>query len=132
MARSKKTATPAAGPKPAVAARANPHRGESRAAVIKLGGQAYPLMLTMNALVDIEEGLGVPLSQLGQALTTPTVKQVRTLIGALVRGGGADLSDEDVGRQPLNIAVCMAAVQSCFEAAGVFDPDAEPDNSPQM
>ena len=102
----------------------NPHRGEA-----KWG--AYKLCLTLNALVEIEEGLGVSLSKMGSALANPSMKQLRLILGALVRGGGAMVkdgdterppTDDEVGRELLDIPAATRAIEQAFIAAGVFTP----------
>lgn len=124
----------AAAPKPAAV---NPHRGETS---IRLGDKDFPLCLTMNALVEIENAMGVPLAKLGEVLTQPSMTQIRTLIGALVRGGGAKsptrvlqaddeqgerpapLSDEELGAYPFSLDKAIAAIEAAFASAGVFSP----------
>lgn len=129
---------------PALAAapvKLNPHRGET---ALTLGDKSFKLCLTMNALCEIEEAMGVPLARLGEVLAQPSLKQVRTIIGSLVRGGGAlsptrmivdeetgekrpaPMSDEEVGTHPFALDKAISAIEAAFAAAGVFTPsDAE-------
>lgn len=110
------------------APRPNPHRGE----VVWNG---YKLCLTTNALVEIEEGLGANLATIGKALAAPSMKQLRTILAALVRGGGAKVddgegglrppTDEEVGESMLNIPEATAAIEAAFSAAGAFTPTKE-------
>ena len=104
---------------------ANPHRGEA-----KLGD--WKLCLTMNALVEIEEAFAskdadgnlIPanLADLGEVLAKPTTRQVRTLLAALVRGGGNDLSDEEVGAIPFNMEEATKAIEAAFVNGGAYSP----------
>lgn len=119
----------------------NPHRGEA-----KWGN--YKLCLTLNALVEIEEGLGVTLSKMGTALANPSMKQLRLILGALVRGGGATVkdldrefnvpierppTDDEIGRELLDIPQATKAIEQAFVAAGVFTPGKEGDGpAPQL
>lgn len=107
--------------------RINPKRGEQ---LLQLGDKHLKLALTMNALIEIEEGLGVPLAELGVRMANPSVKDLRTMIGALVRGGGTDMTDEEVGRHNFNPDQAGAAILSAFESAGLFQP-VEEGQSPQ-
>ncbi|MDX2277716.1 MAG: gene transfer agent family protein [Hyphomonadaceae bacterium] len=100
---------------------ANKHRGE---VLFRVGDQDYKLCLTMNALVEIEDAFGIPLSKLGSALAQPSMKQLRTILGALVRGGGADLTDEELGASPFDIVAASKAVEEAFIAAQVLKPGA--------
>lgn len=119
-----------------IAPRLNPHRGEAV-------WNGRKLCLTMNALVEIEEGLGVPLSKMGVALANPTMKQLRLILGALVRGGGGvvqeldpeskalgmdvvmttrPITDEEIGSEMLDLAEATKAIEQAFMVAGVFTP----------
>lgn len=110
-----------------VAPKVNPHRGEA-------SWNGFKLCLTMNALVEIEQGLGTKLSKMGAALADPSVEQIRLVLSALVRGGGATvdgrpMTDEEVGAHMLNIHEATQAIEQAFKAAGVFAPD-EPGKAP--
>lgn len=118
----------------------NKYRGE---AAITLGDKTFALCLTMNALVEIEETMGVPLARLGEVLAQPSLKQVRSILGSLIRGGGAKsptrklpaddeqderpapLSDEEVGAYPFALDKAVAAIEAAFAAAGVFSKGEE-------
>lgn len=125
---------------PPKAARANKHRGE---VLMQLGPHEVVLCVNMNVLVDIEEAFGKPIAELGQALSKPSMKQVRTLVAALVRGGGSFLvddgeggkrppTDEEVGAFGFDITAASAAIQQAFEAAGLFEVSADGElTSPQ-
>lgn len=112
---------------PANAMPLNPKRGETG---LKLGDKFYPIALTMNALVEIEEGLGVSIDKLGEALAKPSVKQLRTMLGALVRGGGTAMTDEELGAHPFDPDQAGQAIMASFEAAGLFTPGEA--QAPQM
>lgn len=108
----------------------NPVRGEVG---LKLGDTHYKLCLTLNALIEVEQGLGCKLADMGEALTNPSLLQLRTMLGALVRGGGANMTDEEVGSYPFDAQQASEAIMSTFQSAGLFQPledGAAP--SPQM
>lgn len=75
---------------------ANAHRGEIEAT---LGGQPYTLCLTLGALAELEQAYGgVDLIALAERFETGriTATDAIRIIGAGLRGGGNNLSDEDV------------------------------------
>jgi hypothetical protein len=76
---------------------ANRRRGE---VAIDLGGHRYNLRLTLNALAEIEAALAAPsLAGLGERLAAGRLRSADlvALLAAAMRGGGACLSDEEVG-----------------------------------
>lgn len=126
----------ATAPRTKPAPRINPHRGETLWNGLKL-------CLTVNALVEIEEGLGVPLSQIGVRMAEPKMADLRLILAALARGGGATMeerdddaseatgrdifrtvpiSDLEVGKKLANIQDATTAIEEAFIAAGVFKP----------
>ncbi|MBN9532548.1 MAG: gene transfer agent family protein [Alphaproteobacteria bacterium] len=92
-------------------------RGE---AALTAGGKHYTLVLTLGALAEIEEGLG--LADLSQI--TPRLKHVRAadlaiVTAALLRGGGHNLSPADVLKLGCDLGQLVTAVKAAFEAAGL-------------
>jgi hypothetical protein len=76
----------------------NRHRGEVS---LVLGEQRHVLRLTLQALAEIEASLGAEdLQALGARLGSGRLKaaDVVVLLAAMLRGGGAALSDEAVAR----------------------------------
>lgn len=75
---------------------ANPHRGEIEA---ELDGKTYRLCLTLGALAELEQRLGVPdLLALAERFEQGRIaaSDAIRLIGAGLRGGGNDIADEEV------------------------------------
>jgi hypothetical protein len=76
---------------------ANHRRGEVELA---LGGRSHLLRLTLNALAEIEAGLGVDgLAALGHRLAAGGLRSADlvVMVAAALRAGGANLNDADVG-----------------------------------
>src|SRR5690242_1470349 len=76
---------------------ANVRRGEVE---LTLGGRTHLLRLTLNALAEIEAGLGVDgLATLGRRLAAGGLRSADLLVmvAAALRAGGADLDDAEVG-----------------------------------
>ena len=75
---------------------ANPHRGEIEA---ELDGKTYRLCLTLGALAELEQRLGVPdLLALAERFEEGRIAagDAISVIGAGLRGGGNDIADEKV------------------------------------
>ena len=77
---------------------ANRHRGEIEA---ELGGKTYTLCLTLGALAEIENAYGgEDLLAIAERFESGRIKATDAIrvIGAGLRGGGNDISDDDVQR----------------------------------
>ncbi len=104
-------------------------RGE---VALDAGGRSYRLMLTLGALAEIEDGLGLAnLSEIGVRMKKIRAGDLAVVVAALLRGGGHDLAPADVLRLPCDLGVLVAAVTSAFDAAGLApsaprDGDAAP------
>ena len=97
-------------------------RGE---AALEAGGRHYRLLLTLGALAEIEDGLGLSnLAGLAERFKAIRAADLATVAAALLRGGGHDLSPADVLRLPCDLAALVAAVTRAFEAAGLGAPAA--------
>jgi len=95
----------------------NAIRGE---AGLSAGGTSYRLLLTLGALAEIEDGLGLAdLSQVGARLKHTRAADLAIVAAALLKGGGHDLSPADVLRLPCDLGALVAAVAQAFERAGV-------------
>jgi hypothetical protein len=102
-------------------------RGE---AALVAGGRHYRLLLTLGALAEIENGLGLEsLSQIGTRLTAVRAGDLAIVTAALLRGGGHDLSPADVLALPCDLGALVAAVGEAFAAAGLGDADDGPSSS---
>jgi hypothetical protein len=106
-------------------------RGE---AGLDAGGRSYRLLLTLGALAEIEDGLGLAdLSDVAARLKTVRAADLAIVAAALLRGGGHDLSPADVLRLPCDLGTLVAAVTDAFNAAGLEPQQAqhgEPDPIP--
>jgi len=79
----------------------NRRRGEVS---IEIDGRPYRLCLTLGALAELEDALGVPdLPALGQRLSGGSLRgrDLVTLLAIGLRGGGHALSDAEVAALPL-------------------------------
>ncbi|MFP3944550.1 MAG: gene transfer agent family protein [Alphaproteobacteria bacterium] len=98
----------------------NRARGET---ALEAGGVTYRLCLTLGALAEIEEALGVTgFEALGERLAAPRGNDLIAVLAALLRGGGHDLDTEDVRRLPVEMADAVRAIAAALNAAA---PEAE-------
>ncbi len=89
---------------------ANRHRGEI---IGELGGKTYTLCLTLGALAELEHAYGdADIIAIAERFETGRVgaSDAIKIIGAGLRGGGNDVSDDDV-----------AVLQAAGGAAGYLD-----------
>jgi hypothetical protein len=95
----------------------NAIRGE---AGLDAGGKSYRLLLTLGALAEIEDGLGLTdLAQVGARLKHARAADLAVVAAALLKGGGHDLSPADVLCLPCDLGALVAAVAQAFERAGL-------------
>jgi hypothetical protein len=95
----------------------NKARGE---AALEAGGRQYRLLLTLGALAEIEDGLGLDdLSQAGTRLKQPRAADLAIVSAALLRGGGHDLCPADVLRLECDMGALLRGVTQAFENAGL-------------
>jgi hypothetical protein len=95
-------------------------RGE---AALNAGGAGYTLLLTLGALAEIEDGLGLTdLSQVASRLKTVRAADLAIVVAALLRGGGHAMQPADVLRLPCDLGTLVAAVAAAFDAAGLAPP----------
>ncbi len=93
-----------------------------------IGDQPHTLCLTLGALMEIEQALGIDgLNEIGDRLATPRAKDLVAILGALLRGGGHELSDADVARLPIDLPALADKLVETFTAAG-FSKDAPAPN----
>ena len=92
-------------------------RGEAE---LNAGGRSYCLLLTLGALAEIEDGLGLEnLSAVAARLKSVRAADLAIVAAALLRGGGHELSPADVLRLPCDLGTLVAAVTDAFNAAGL-------------
>lgn len=90
-------------------------RGE---AGLTAGGRHYRLLLTLGALAEIEDGLGLQnLADVATRLKSVRAADLAIVAAALLRGGGHDLTPADVLRLPCDLGALVAAVTDAFAAA---------------
>ena len=92
-------------------------RGE---AALEAGGRQYRLLLTLGALAEIEDGLGLQdLNGVAARMKQPRAGDLAIVAAALLRGGGHDMCPADVLRLNCDLGALMRAVTAAFENAGL-------------
>lgn len=92
-------------------------RGESE---LVAGGKSYRLLLTLGALAEIEDGLGLcDLSQVGERLKHARAADLAVVAAALMRGGGHEITPAEVLRLPCDLGAVVQAVSLAFDRAGL-------------
>ena len=95
----------------------NKIRGEAE---LLAGGKSYRLLLTLGALAEIEDGLGLAnLSEIATRLAQARASDLAIVAAALLRGGGQEMSPADVLRLPCDIGALTSAVIASFDAAAM-------------
>ena len=95
----------------------NKVRGE---APLDAGGRQYRLLLTLGALAEIEDGLGLEdLNGAAARLKAPRAADLAIVAAALLRGGGHDMCPAEVLRLECDLGALMGAVTQAFERAGL-------------
>jgi hypothetical protein len=98
----------------------NKVRGE---AALAAGGRQYRLLLTLGALAEIEDGLGLDdLSGVGARLKQTRAADLAIVAAALLRGGGHDMCPADVLRLECDLGELVRAVTAAFDHAGLSTP----------
>jgi hypothetical protein len=83
-------------------------------------GERHQLCLTIGALAEIEESLGLAsLGDLEARLKSPSMKDVIAILAALLRGGGHDLDELELGGRQIDLGVAARAIADAFAAAGL-------------
>lgn len=101
----------------------NKARGE---AALVAGGRQYRLLLTLGALAEIEDGLGLDdLSQVGVRLSRLRAADIAIVAAALLRGGGHDVCPADVLRLGCDLGALVRAITQAFENAGLRGQEGE-------
>lgn len=101
----------------------NPQRGE---VTIDGPGGELKLCLTLGAIAQLEEGLGIDsLTEIEGVLKKASMKHMILIVKALCAGGGNPLTDEQMMTWQVDLQSIMGKIQECFVAAGFNDPDEE-------
>jgi hypothetical protein len=95
----------------------NKIRGESE---FLAGTQRYVMRLTLGALAEIENGLGVSsLSEIGDKLKSLGTTDLATVASALLRAAGHNLSPADVLKLETDVGTLIGAITDAFDAVGL-------------
>jgi len=101
----------------------NAVRGEAGLAA---GGRSYRLLLTLGALAEIEDGLGLSdLAQIGARLKHLKAGDLAVVAAALLRGGGHEMTPAEVLRLSCDLGTLVEAVGQAFLRAGLKEPEGE-------
>jgi hypothetical protein len=102
---------------------ANRARGDAE---LCAGGRIYTLRLTLGALAEIEDGLGLnDLSEIEERLKKLRAADLAIVAAALMRGGGHDICVADALRLPVDLPALLRAVTQAF-ACPPGEGEAEP------
>jgi hypothetical protein len=100
----------------------NKVRGESE---FLAGTERYIMKLTLGALAEIENGLGVSsLSDIAGKLKSLGTMDLATVASALLRGAGHDLSPADVLKLETDLGTLIGAITDAFDAVGLGHSEA--------
>jgi hypothetical protein len=110
--------------------KANKQRGEI--SIEGPNGKRYNLCLTLGAIAQIEEDLGVDsLTEIDEVMAKSRMRDVLTIFVALLNGGGhTEIDRKDMIGWDIKITDLMAKVQECFAAAGFGEQEAGEDVAP--
>ena len=98
-------------------------RGEAE---LVAGGKSFRLLLTLGALAEIEDGLGLgDLTEVAQRLKHARAGDLAIVAAALLRGGGHDVSPAEVQRLPCDLGSLVKAVTDAFERAGLSSGESD-------
>ena len=106
----------------------NGARGE---AALEAGGRQYRLLLTLGALAEIEDGLGLDdLSGVAARLKQARAADLAIVAAALLRGGGHDMCPAEVLRLECDLGALVRGVTAAFENAGLARGEEGPRDVP--
>ena len=96
-----------------------PNRIRGEAELIA-GGKSFRLLLTLGALAEIEDGLGLAdLTGIAARLKQARASDLAVVAAALMRGGGQEITPADVLRLNCDLGALVAAVAQAFDRAGL-------------
>lgn len=97
---------------------ANKRRGEVK---FKVGSKIYTLCMTLGAMAELEEVFELEsITDLPAVFSDGKVKirQIINLLGALIRGGGHDVSNEEIGAFDLDAVEAFGAAMEAINIQG--------------
>jgi hypothetical protein len=98
----------------------NKVRGESE---FLAGTERYVMKLTLGALAEIENGLGVSsLSDIAGKLKSLGTMDLATVASALLHGGGHTISPAEVLKLETDLGTLIGAITAAFDAVGLSSP----------
>lgn len=102
----------------------NRARGETVIRVPSTGDgepREFKLCLTLAAIAEIEDGLGVEnLQEIETALQSAGSRQFACILAALARGGGHDVTVDEARRWPITMQTALIAIVAAFKGAGAM------------
>lgn len=104
---------------------ANKQRGE--ATLKGPGGKNFTLCLTLGAVAQIEEELGVDsLTEIDGVFEKARMRDVITILVALLQGGGhTEITRESMMAWPMDMKSMMEGIRDAFTNAGFGEPDGD-------
>lgn len=102
----------------------NPFRGDSE---LVAGNKRYTMRLTLGALAEIEDGLGLKsLGDIAARSHSLATSDIAVVASALLRGGGHNISADDVMTLDADLGAIVRAIAGAFQAAGLHDASGSP------
>lgn len=106
----------------------NKIRGE---AALVAGGKSFRLLLTLGALAEIEDGLGLDdLTGVAARLKHARAGDLAIVAAALLRGGGQEMTPADVLRLDVDLGALIESVGEAFARAGLKNAEGEGNAAP--
>jgi len=100
----------------------NKARGESE---FLAGTERYLMKLTLGALAEIENGLGVSsLIDIAGKLKSLGTMDLATVASALLRGGGHNVAPAEVLKLDTDLGTLIGAITDAFDAVGLGHSEA--------
>jgi len=95
----------------------NKARGDSE---LVAGNRHYTMRLTLGALAEIEDGLGLKsLGEIGARLKSLATNDIAIVVAALLKGGGHNILADEVMTLDADLGAIVRAIAGAFEAAGL-------------
>ena len=94
---------------------ANRIRGECE---VEIGGERFRLFASFEALANIEDRLGIPISRIGERLSDPKIRDLGVILECLSDG---KIDAEVRARAPADIGAASRAIIEAFNSLGWGD-----------